>query len=237
MIDKQLAKNIEKWEKLSDKGKIQKSFINYLQEYDQSKEIIRIAKKIDWGKILAIYNQELLLLFGKLSIPKNYNEIKNILTGFRYSVLSSIMFQMFHFVFILIKENSQQWKKQSKVKINREILRVLDVAISQMFSVFDFQYSLTSLNKNNDPKVLVTKLEELKNSAERGRMFLGKKNRPIEIKVFEEIIKRHKELLKEGIKPSYRTLAYNYAYKDLGLIHDKEKENFYKRFMRFNNKS
>lgn len=74
--------------------------------------------------------------------------------------------------------------------------------------------------------------EKIKKRAEKGDKFSrGKQIRSYEVPSFENIKREYNQLKNEGRNPKYRSIAFFIARAEQELIHEREQENFYNRFL------
>ncbi len=218
----------------SDNEFMKESFIKYLKDYDQKSEIIECAELINWNGILALFNSEYNSLWDRFKVPKEIEFTKKNKVSFGKGIFLSSKEKLFHSVFIVLKNATAD--KLSDEEIQIKIDNFYRMFIREVFGVFHYQYNLTSLNYNDDSNIIIPKLEELHKHAKQGKKFTGKNNKRSEIVVFKKMIDRYKKEHENDLNLSYRSLAFYYAKTELGLIYDKEHENFYKRFNTYLNK-
>lgn len=168
-------------------------FINYLIEYNQGDEILNIAEKIDWLKIIKLFELEVDKLWEKFAVPSNIKELAALKETYVFIAFDNIRYRMFHMIFKLMNESNQ--RNITDKNINNEILQAMNVIMYDMFRIFDFQFSLTSLNENNDKKVIITKIEELMNRSNRLSSYTDKKLHKKNRDLYAEIFKKNDEYI------------------------------------------
>ena len=89
-----------------------------------------------------------------------------------------------------------------------------------LFRVFDYQYTLSSLHKNSDAKFMLRKLEDLMLRNEPGEKFSDTNQSVNELKVFEMIDKEMERRERIGQRWSVRAACEYYAKNELGYGKD-----------------
>lgn len=82
-----------------------------------------------------------------------------------------------------------------------------------------------------------TKMKELEKYADWGKKFYGKQNKKVEIECFNKIEQKYIQSKEDGLKHSYRTIAFYIARTELDMHQEIEQELFYKRFLKYRKKS
>lgn len=229
------AREFERIRNLTPDERLKYQFIQYLTAFNQSDELIKIAKKINWQKIYALIQLEFENLWNKFQIPRNIEKIEFSKHLFSLMIIENINHKLFYLIFNLLKEDLIN--KINKIEeLNKKLEKILPVIINELFGTFNVQFSLSSLNENNNPKIIIRKIEELNKKTIQGEKFIGKRNRPYEIEVFKMVIDKYLQEKEQNLNPSFRKIAINVARLNLGLIHPKEQHNFYKRCSTYHKK-
>ena len=233
-----VAKNIlhEMNKPLSERLKDQ--FVKYLEEIDQAK-LIEVAKRIDWNPAVQLFELEYKRLWSNMAVPKSVKELRELNTEFTNLVLASIKQRLFSSTYNYLKSLKEE-KKIDNENINSLMNDFFSAGMYDLFRVFDYQLTLTSLSKNDDPKVIIRKIQGLKKRAEVGDKFAGKKQLVDETKVFQMIDKELERREKVGQRWSIRAACDYFGSNELGytqdISHQSELDNFYKRYLEYQNK-
>ena len=227
-------KELQGWEKLPEDIKQSKIFISHLKYYNQPEQIIRIAEKISFKGILELFDIEFEKLWKKMALPEIKKELKELRKDFRENILTLLRHPIFNFLYKKIKDFEE--KDIDYKKLNLEIFDFFNSMMYILFRAFDIQFQLSSLNENNDPKIMLREVEKKNKLAKQGEKFQGKSFSSIDIPYFEKVFKEYEETIKKGYEISYRQIALKIAKSELGLSHHFEIQNFYKRFVQYKKK-
>jgi len=111
----------------------------------------------------------------------------------------------------------------------------------ELFRVFDYQYTLSSLHKNSDAKFMLKKLEDLMKKDEQEVDFESVKKTEMELKVFGMIDKEMDRRERIGQRWSIRAACEYYAKNELGYGKDpknqSELDQFFARYQIHRQKS
>lgn len=228
-MDKEIRKILD-WLQKDISEKLPIEFINYLNSFNVSKSVIKKAKWIDWKMISDYLNVGFLQLWDKFTIPQEM-QLQKLSMAFREQIIDTIKFRLFYILYRDIAKIENE--SITRTDLNDRIKKIVGVYVYKLFTVFDFQLSLTSLNENNDPKVIIRKIDELKNKSSKADKFSGRSIPKDKLQAYGEILKRNDEFRANYSKDNFRTIAFNVAYKSMNLEHEKEKQNFYKTFMQW----
>lgn len=234
-----IAKNIlhEMNKPLSERLKDQ--FVKYLEEIDQAK-LIEVAKRIDWNPVVQLFELEYKRLWSNMAVPKSVKELKELNTEFTNLVLASIKQRLFYSTYTYLKSLSDE-KKIVNENISSIMNDLFSAGMYDLFRVFDYQLTLTSLSKNDDPKVIIRKIQGLRKRAEVGDKFADKKQLVDETKVFQMIDKELERREKVGQRWSIRAACDYFGSNELGYrqdsSHQSELDNFYKRYLEYQNRN
>ena len=227
-------KALEEWDNLQEDVKQKKIFINHLKNYNQPQYILDVVDKISFKGILYLFDIEFEKLWQKLVLPQISDDHKNLKDTLREVVLSLLRHSIFNFLYKKIKDVKVE--KQNFEKLNDEIVELFNFAMYNLFKSYDLLIQLSSLNENNDKKIIIREVEKRNRLAKQGEKFQGKNFSNIDIWYFEKIYNEYDAQKKNGIDVSYRQIALKIAKTEMGLSHDFEVTNFYKRFMKYHNK-
>jgi len=219
--------------------RLKDQFVKYLEEIDQAK-LIEVAKRIDWNPVVQLFELEYKRLWNNMAVPKSIKELKELNNEFANLVMASIRQRLFYSTYSHLKSLTDENKRNDE-NINSLMSDMFSAGMYDLFRVFDFQLTLTSLSKNDDPKVMIRKIQELKKRAETGNKIADKKQLVDETKVFQMIDKELERRERAGQRWSIRAACDYFGSNELGYRQDSlnqsELDNFYKRYLEYQNKS
>ena len=230
-----MDEGIKKYLEFIDKSELEKirlQFSNYLARIKLDNKT-DYGKIIDWSIILGIFDNEVNKLVKKFEVPRNIEESKETLEIFRIELLNHLKPNIFKSMIDFIESDD---KNTSSNDFNKKMGERFNVLIPAFFRVFDMQFQLTSLNPNNDSKSILLDVEKTRRYKTAVDKFIGKKHRSFELRAFKKVIELYREQKDNGFDISYRKLAIKVAREDLELLHEREQNNFYKRFTEWNKK-
>ncbi|HSW56401.1 MAG TPA: hypothetical protein VLH59_15045, partial [Ignavibacteriaceae bacterium] len=144
-IAKQILQEMNK--PLSERLKDQ--FVKYLEEIEQDK-LIEVAKRIDWNPVVQLFELEYKRLWNNMAVPKSIKELKELNSEFANLVMASIRQRLFYSAYSYLKSLKEENRLDNE-NINSLMSDVFSAGMYDLFRVFDFQLTLTSLSKNDDP--------------------------------------------------------------------------------------
>ena len=218
--------------------KLNDQFISFLEIHFHSDDLIQLAKSIDWKPAIDLFNIEFALLWSKMKIPEAIPELKESQIGFAEEVIKNIRSRLFNITYKTLLE----YRNDNKGKeLNENLIEIWDYAMFDLFRVFDYQHSMTTLNKDNNEKVVFRKIAKMKKAEEIVSKFKGGIHQyPKEIPYYEEIIKEYERSEKEGEGKSIRQISDHIGRTKLELNtdgdHKNELDNFYKRVLYYKEK-
>ncbi len=233
MLD--FLKEIKEWDNLPEDVKQNKLFVKHLNYYNQPQSTIRIAENISFKGILELFDVEFDKLWEKMALPPLMEEYKAYRETFRDETLKLMRQNFFYFIFKHIKdldENTVDYKK-----LNSDLYNLFNHLMGAFFRASDLQFQLSSLNENNDPKVIFRDVVRKNQLAKQGEKFQGKSYSNLDKHWFEKVYEEYEKQEKNGDKPSYRKVALKIADNQMGNSHPNEADNFYKRFIHFHRKN
>jgi hypothetical protein len=234
-IAKQILQEMNK--PLSERLKDQ--FVKYLEEIEQDK-LIEVAKRIDWNPVVQLFELEYKRLWNNMAVPKSIKELKELNNEFANLVMASIRQRIFFTTYSYLKALKEE-NRLNDENINSLMSDIFVAGMYDLFRVFDFQLTLTSLSKNDDPKVMIRKIQELKKRAEAGNKIADKKQLVNETKVFQMIEKELERRERVGQRWSVRAACDYFGSNELGYTQDRshqsELDNFYQRYLEYQSKS
>jgi len=219
--------------------RLKDQFVKYLEEIEQDK-LIEVAKRIDWNPVVQLFELEYKRLWNNMAVHKSIKELKELNNEFANLVLASIRQRLYYSAYSYLKALNEE-NRLNDENINSLMSDMFSEGMYDLFRVFDFQLTLTSLSKNDDPKVMIRKIQELKKRAKTGNKIADKKQLVNETKVFQMIDKELERRERVGQRWSIRAACDYFGSNELGYTqdssHQSELDNFYQRYLAYQNKS
>jgi hypothetical protein len=197
---------------------LRNQFITFLDETNQ-KSFIEIAQKIDWSKAAEAFLIEFGKLWNNMAVPRTTKKLDGLKNDFADLVLLNIKQKLFYDTFVYLKSLVSDKRLKSE-DISSEISKFFYSGMYDLFRVFDYQYTLSSLHKNSDAKFMLRKLEDLMLRNEPGEKFSDTNQSVNELKVFEMIDKEMDRRERIGQRWSVRAACEYYAKNELGYGKD-----------------
>jgi hypothetical protein len=213
--------------------KLKSEFATYLREIRQKDNLTGITELINWKPFAKLFETEYIKLWKKMGVPDNLKELKVLKNEFQRLILVNIKKRLFHFSYLIIKDKKKKDNINAAI-LNSSLNKLFENGIYELFRVYDYQFTLSSLNKSNDSKIIIKQIEELRNKAKSGEKLLGSNQLSEEEKVFKKIDEQLLKNEKEGRRWSVRAVCDYYGSNELNYGKDKahqvELDNFYKRY-------
>jgi len=197
---------------------LRKEFITFLEETNQ-KSFIEVAQKIDWSKAAEAFLIEFGKLWNNMAVPRTMKKLDSLKNDFADLVLLNIKQKLFYDTIVYLKSMVTE-KKLNDVNISSEFSKFFYSDMYDLFRVFDYQYTLSSLHKNSDAKFMLKKLEDLMQRNEHEEKVSVANQSAIELKVFEMIDKELDRRERIGQRWSVRAACEYYAKNELGYEKD-----------------
>ncbi|MCF8260692.1 MAG: hypothetical protein K9J12_07960 [Melioribacteraceae bacterium] len=232
----QLKRSIAKMEEYDKKElyeKLEIEFNDHIEVYKNSDPIKKKSRLINWHKLQECIYIEIVNLWEKFAIPKAIEGYQEFINLYSSQTLTNIKFRLFYVLFNYLNDLID--KNTSNEDIKKQIDGFIPFFTYDAFRVFDLQFALTSLNENSNEKVIFQKIEDMKRSEKKLSKFEGKAIPKYKLDGYESIFKKNDKYREDYGKDNFRSIAFSVAYKELNLIHTKEKQNFYKNFLYFKN--
>jgi hypothetical protein len=205
-INKPLAENLRN------------QFVTFLHETNQ-KSFVDLAQNIDWNKAAESFLIEFGKLWNNMAVPRTMKKVDALKNDFADLVLLNIKQKLFYDTFVYLK--SLLSDKGLKVKdISTELNQFFYSGMYDLFRVFDYQYTLSSLHKNSDAKFMLRKLEDLMQRSKPGENIVETDQFADELKVFDMIDKELDRRERIGQRWSVRAACEYYAKNELGYGKD-----------------
>lgn len=197
---------------------LRNQFMTFLDETNQ-KSFVELAQKIDWSKAAEAFLIEFGKLWNNMAVPRTMKKLDGLKNDFADLVMQNIKQKLFYDTFVYLK--SLVSEKESKSKdISTELNKFFYASMYDLFRVFDYQYTLSSLHKNSDAKYMLRKLEELMQRNDHERNFESANKSSMELKVFEMIDKELDRRERIGQRWSVRAACEYYAKNELSYGKD-----------------
>ena len=214
-------------------------FITFLDETDQ-KSFIEIAQKIDWDKAAEAFQIEFGKLWNNMAVPRLMKKLDELKSEFANLVLLNIKQKLFYDTFVYLK--SLDTEKGLKGKdIGSELDKFFYSVMYELFMVFDYQYTLSSLKNINDSKFMLRKLEDLRKRGEPAEKIAVDTQSVNELKVFQMIDKELDRRERIGQRWSVRAACDYYGKNELDYGKDNtnqsELDQFYLRYQAYKRES
>ena len=212
--------------------KLRDQFITFLDETDQQ-SFIEVAKKIDWSKAAEAFQIEFGKLWNNMAVPRTMKKIDALKNDFVDLVLINIKQKLYNDTLIYLKSLSAEKGLRSK-DVSSELNQFFYGGMYELFRVFDYQYTLSSLKNINDSKFMLRKLEDLMKRNEPGEMSIETDQFANELKVYQMIDKELDRRERIGQRWSVRAACDYYAKNELGYgkddKHQSDLDQFYARY-------
>jgi hypothetical protein len=197
---------------------LRSQFITFLDETNQ-KSLIEIAQNIDWSKAAEAFLIEFGKLWNNMAVPRTMKKLDGLKNDFADLVLINIKQKLFYDTFVYLKSLVLDRGLKGK-EFSSELNKFFYSAMYDLFRVFDYQYTLSSLHKNSDAKFMLRKLEDLMQRNEHEEKVSVANQSAIEFKVFEMIDKEMDRRERIGQRWSVRAACEYYAKNELGYGKD-----------------
>ena len=197
---------------------LKNQFITFLDETNQ-KPFVAVAQKIDWSKAAEAFLIEFGKLWNNMAVPRTMKKLDALKNDFADMVLINIRQKLFYDTLVYLKSSVTEKKLKSEV-ITSELSKFFYASMYDLFRVFDYQYTLSSLHKNSDAKFMLRKLEDLMKKDAPEVDFESVKKTEIELKIFQMIDKELERRERIGQRWSIRAACEYYAKNELGYGKD-----------------
>lgn len=217
---------------------LKNQFVSYLSDIDQ-KSLIEWANKIDWINFTKLFEVEYAKVWGRMSVPQFIDGLKTLKKEYELIVLDNFKQIVFHLIYrhliSLHKDN-----ELNEANIDGAIRELYNSVINDFFKIFDYQFTLVSLCKNTDKKLINKKIEELRKRTGSRDKILTLQQLPVENKIFNKIDEELERREKIGQKWSIRAVCDYIGRNELGYGQDvtnqSELNDFYKRYLEYYSK-
>ena len=214
-------------------------FITFLDDTNQQ-SFIEIAQKIDWIKAAEAFQIEFGKLWNNMAVPRLIKKFDELKSEFANLVLLNIKQKLFYDTFVFLKSLVSEKGLKDK-DIDSELNKFFYAVMYELFRVFDYQYTLSSLNNIKDSKFMLRKLEDLRKRSGQGEKVAGESQSANELKVFQMIDKELDRRERIGQRWSVRAACDYYGKNELDYGKDNknqtELDHFYMRYQIYKHKS
>jgi hypothetical protein len=212
--------------------KLKSEFAVYLREIGQKNNLTGLFELLNWQPFVKLFEIEYIKLWKKMGIPENLKEFKILKSEFRRLVLVNIKRRLFYFTYLFLKSKT---RNENAVSLNNSLNELFENGIYELFRVYDYQFTLSSLNKINDSKIIIKQIEELRKKGKSEKIMVGSNQPGDEKKVFKKIDEQLLKNEKEGRRWSVRAVCDYYGSNELnygkGKAHQVELDDFFKRYL------
>lgn len=214
-------------------------FITFL-DHTYQKAFIETAQKIDWIKAAEAFQIEFGKLWNNMAVPRIMKKLDEVKDDFANLLLLNIKQKLFYDTLVYLKSLGVEKGLKDK-DISTGLNQFFYSAMYDLFRVFDYQYTLTSLNKNNDAKFILRKLDDLMKRNQHVEKLTGENKSVNELKVFQMIDKELDRRERIGQRWSIRAACDYFGKNELGYGEDNknqaELDHFYARYQIHKRKS
>jgi len=214
-------------------------FVTFLDDTNQQ-SFIEIAQKIDWIKAAEAFQIEFGKLWNNMAVPRLMKKFDELKSEFANLVLLNIKQKLFYETFVFLKSLVSEKGLKGK-DIDSELNKFFYAVMYELFRVFDYQYTLSSLNNIKDSKFMLRKLEDLRKRSEQGEKVAGESQSVNELEVFQMIDKELDRRERIGQRWSMRAACDYYGKNELDYgkenTNQSELDQFYMRYQAYKHKS
>lgn len=221
-----------KWNQPNLVKRIKEDFVKFIPYSNQRKEMIKNAEQIDWGWIVQFCTTEIDDIMKKLEIPEN-EDLSGWFSSFIELMILEFMNKRLYSLFVLdLNKLREGDTKARNEKIIHNMLKGAESEVKTNGELIKILLDIGGLKWIKDSDTMPIEIEKLKKYAEIGKKFSqGKQSRSYEIPSFKNIKRKYNQSKKEGIKLSYKSIAFYIARTEQNLFQDREQQNFYGRFL------
>jgi len=193
---------------------LQNEFINYLHTIEQA-NLEEIAKQISWESAVKSFDNEYKKLWNNLAIPKTAKEL-GLKDEFKREIISGIKIGLFHSLYTILKDKTKKsdLKEGELIKSIDEYFRFI---MHDYFRVYNYQFTISVLNKISDPHLISKKIEDLRKRTQ----FMGRPgsiDASVDYEKVYSIIDRELERRERiGQRWSIKAACEYYARNELGI--------------------
>lgn len=221
---------------ISEDIKLNRLFIQHLENYKPLKKIIKIAEQIDFKGILDSFDDEFNNLWNKLSIKEPIKNSKEIKSHYRDQILSILNQSFFNAIYIGIKD--LDLKQLNFEELNKNIQEDFKTIIRNLLKVFDIKNLSILLPQVEDDKKIITIESDNDESSliEKTINLPDKKFNPVDIPHYKKVLEFFNEQKEKEQNLSLRQAALEVAKTEMGLTDKQELQIFYNRFINYKRK-
>jgi len=232
MIKKDLKINTESdnWNRPYLIKELEEGFEKFLQDSNQSKEMIKRAEQIDWGRLLDLFILEITVLVKKMEIPKSANSfIIDVEDIFEFGVLEYLKPQLYYVCYFFLKSIKKKDDNNRKKRIIGRMLRRAETNIKESLELLKLQSDISNLKWIKDSDTLQVKFNEVEKGLSK---FRGQPFDPENLRTYGKIFEKNDEYIERdgNEEGNFRKAARNVTNK-----YGDEFDNLYKSFIKFKN--
>lgn len=214
------------------KEKFKKEFINYLNEIGQSK-LMEFAEKFLWESASKTFEQEFKRLWDKLDVPKAAVEL-DVKKEFSQLLFLNIKIGLNHSVYLKLKNIDNEEDINEEEFITR-MDEYCGYSIKEFFKVYDYHFTLSSLNKSVTLQSMTKKIDDLRKRVEFTNTLSMTDSEKEYQKVFKLIDKEMERREKINQRWSVKATCDYFARNELGIGNSTnqqlELDKFYKKYL------
>lgn len=143
--------------------KLKNEFIKYLSEIEKV-ELMEIAKQLSWEYAAKAFDIEYKKLWNNLDVPKAAKDL-GLKNEFARVLLTHIKKNLFHSLYLNLKEKVRE-ESINIVDLRESIDEYFRYSMHEFFRAFDYQFTLSTLNKIGDPQLIIKRIEDLRKRSE-----------------------------------------------------------------------
>lgn len=206
--------------------KLEEDFVKFIPYSNQKKEMIKNAEKIDWSRIVHLFELEINDLVKELEIPESKGLAGWFSSFIEFAILKFLNHQLYYVFFFHLSKVKKADKNSRKEKIINSLMRQTKSDIKNTMGLFKLQLEISNL-KWMDSETMQSKIIELqkKHSKRFGQKYTEEK-----LKLYGKILKENDEFIKKGGDGNYREATRMVAKK-----YSQNFKNLYKSFIKFKN--
>ena len=214
-------------------------FLTFLDHADQ-KAYIAAAQKFNWIKAAEAFQIEFGKLWNNMAVPRTMKKIDEVKDDFANLVLLNIKQKLFYDTLVYLKSLGSASELRGK-DLSSQLNEFFYSAMYDLFRVFDYQVTLTSLSKNSDAKYMLKKLDDLRKRDIHVVKITGDDQSENELKVFQMIDKELDRRERVGQRWSIRAACDYFGKNELGYgennKNQSELDHFYARYQIYKQKN
>lgn len=218
---------------------IKKRFRWFVRLKENKNVLLKNAEKVNWNTLGKFCLNQIDDLIKTTEIPENMDDddFKWYKRVYSYNIVGLLEYEIFNTMFHYLNKIDKTNTESQKIRIIRQATKDSKSLIKYTIEILKYQVEISAIKWIKDSQVRKIEMKKLEKYADLGKVFYGKKNRKDEMELFNKIEQKYIQAKKDGLRHSYREIAFYIARTELNLIHEKEHKNFYNRFLEFRKKN